>query len=419
MENLSTKIKDTLQNVLSILKIHKTKVVPALLLLVYAIVFYIIYFVYPSSFEKYSVITNIVFVILALLFFFYFLMSSLQGQGQGQGQETGTSQPSSPFVALLRYIKFSSLFILSIVAVIGLIYLISTQDGFSYLLTFLVNVGIILLVLSLLYVAINKIPLFQRLKQNGVFRYLYQTLGFIVTWFISSFAFLKSDIENTPSFILKISLFLVLFLVAYFTVPILLEKLYHHNANVLLDTPKYLDETTILGKYEDFKDAPKTNDEIFNHNYNYGLSAWFFIDEQQPNHNENATVYTPLLDYGNKPKILYNVEKHSLKITMRRGSPNEGYEDIQVYETNELPLQKWNYIVVNYTSGVLDVFINGVLVATENNIMPYMTYDNVSSGSENGVSGGITNVLYFTSPLSKSTITRTYSLLRKRYIPNF
>ena len=52
-------------------------------------------------------------------------------------------------------------------------------------------------------------------------------------------------------------------------------------------------------------------------------------------------------------------------------------------------------IVVNYVGGVLDIFIDSTLVATYSGVVPYMSYDKISVGDNNGVSGGIANGLYF------------------------
>ena len=65
----------------------------------------------------------------------------------------------------------------------------------------------------------------------------------------------------------------------------------------------------------------------------------------------------------------------------------------KIYETASFPLQKWNNFVINYTNGVLDVFLNGTLVATDKHTVTYMTLDNVTSGLDNGLQGGIKNVL--------------------------
>ena len=64
-----------------------------------------------------------------------------------------------------------------------------------------------------------------------------------------------------------------------------------------------------------------------------------------------------------------------------------------VYESDDFKLQRWNNILVNYH--FLDVFINGKLKSTSENITPIMSYDGITIGLDNGLSGGICNVVSF------------------------
>ena len=50
---------------------------------------------------------------------------------------------------------------------------------------------------------------------------------------------------------------------------------------------------------------------------------------------------------------------------------------------------KSGIIVINYDGGYMDVFLNGVLVASKPNIAPYIQYDDVVVGENKGLEGGI------------------------------
>ena len=67
----------------------------------------------------------------------------------------------------------------------------------------------------------------------------------------------------------------------------------------------------------------------------------------------------------------------------------------------KMKLQKWNNIVINYINGTLDVFLNGKLIGTYDGVIPYMTSDIVSIGDDNGLSGGLCNLVYFPTHISK------------------
>ena len=88
-----------------------------------------------------------------------------------------------------------------------------------------------------------------------------------------------------------------------------------------------------------------------------------------------------------------------------------------IFETTEFPLQRWNNIVINYHGGTLDVFINNKLVSSTNNMVPYMSYDKITVGENNGVSGGCCNVTYFSSPLTLLNIRLNYEALKNKNPP--
>ena len=80
-------------------------------------------------------------------------------------------------------------------------------------------------------------------------------------------------------------------------------------------------------------------------------------------------------------------------------------------------LQKWNNIIINYNGGVLDIFLNGELVKSENGVVPYYTLDNLTIGQDNGIKGGICSVVYFKRALTNSNIYYLYNMVKNKTIP--
>ncbi len=181
------------------------------------------------------------------------------------------------------------------------------------------------------------------------------------------------------------------------------------KGKLLLDTPIYLKYKKHLGGYTDFKMA---GDNV-EYNYNYGISAWFFIRAQPPNFGKNYREFTSVLNYGNKPNILYNGKDNTLRIIMENGK----YKKPIVYSVKEFPLQKWNNVVINYDSGTLDIYINAKLVASFPNTLPYMSMDQITVGDDNGIGGGVCNVVYFPSAISKERIDINYRILSNKNPP--
>lgn len=248
-----------------------------------------------------------------------------------------------------------------------------------------------------------------------------------------------------------------------------------------------------------FNTHPQYTD--YNHNrfaYKYSLSGWFYINPQPPNTNSSYSVYTNILNYGEKVSIEYNAKLNSLRVMaavpsknkdkygnrsgINNDSPNlsdasapsnayqvknaymhsdkatktndntsgplyydkTGYPTVndtnsnnqstdvskymrdresnqnsfkQVYETNNVIYQKWNNIVINYEDGYVDVFLNGVLVGSIDDVVPYMSFDNIVAGANNGIMGGICNVNYYKDTLSEKNIRLNYKTLRSKNFP--
>ena len=88
-----------------------------------------------------------------------------------------------------------------------------------------------------------------------------------------------------------------------------------------------------------------------------------------------------------------------------------------IFETNDIKHQKWNQMVITFDSGTIDVFMNGVLVGTRDDVIPYKTYDSIISGVDKGIHGGICNVSYHKDILSKNEILSSYIVLKNNDIP--
>ena len=180
-----------------------------------------------------------------------------------------------------------------------------------------------------------------------------------------------------------------------------------YETTVLLEGPVYTDTKKIVGSYENL------GGDVGIYNYNYGLSAWFFIHEQPPSARLSNATFASLFNYGNKPDIQFNVAEHTLEVHMNSGLDKED----TIFTTQEFPMQKWNNIVINYNGGTLDIFINKVLVSSTINVVPYMSYDEISVGQNNGVSGGVCNVVYFPVPLPLEKVELFYDTLVERDPP--
>ena len=81
------------------------------------------------------------------------------------------------------------------------------------------------------------------------------------------------------------------------------------------------------------------------------------------------------------------------------------------------PLQKSNNVVINYDGGNLDIFMNSKLVRSFPSVVPYMSFDQLDVGEDKGLGGGICNVVYFPSSISRERILTNYNLLKNNNQP--
>ena len=221
-------------------------------------------------------------------------------------------------------------------------------------------------------------------------------------------------------------------------------------------------------KSEDNKDNPNKFD------YKYGLSFWFYLDSFAPLNSQLYDIcslgdglmikYNPvenslyfmyngvnaknMIDYNinkknkenfenKKPLTIeelnrWNVYEKRQKKMMEFLSKNnfEGFKnnleeseepeepkEIIIHQEFEILLQKWNNIIINYHGGTLDIFINGKLIKSKINVVPYIINTALTIGKNDGINGDICNLIYYKSPISKSDIYRIYNIFKNKNPP--
>jgi hypothetical protein len=182
------------------------------------------------------------------------------------------------------------------------------------------------------------------------------------------------------------------------------------------------------------------------------MSFWVYLDSFPPSTNSSYSKTISLLSYGENPAVKYSSSNNTLYITVKQTNTETGSENIKekeveinaetidkwnnektninnsienvkgmnfsndvdadghriIYSHTDFQLQKWNHIVLNYSGGTLDVFYNGELVKSAIGVVPYLNFDMLTVGTENGVSGNIANLLYFDHPIDILTMNALY-----------
>lgn len=161
--------------------------------------------------------------------------------------------------------------------------------------------------------------------------------------------------------------------------------------------------------------------------YRYSISFWLFINST----NEMSNKYISLLNYSNNPNIMYNPSSNDFIIAVAENEQVSSQIEFDaknintepelfntIYSDKNIALQKWNNFVINYDAGTIDVFYNGELVSSTNQVLPNLVHHALKVGSPGGISAGICNLVYYRHPLDIITINNLYNLSKTNGVPN-
>jgi hypothetical protein len=190
--------------------------------------------------------------------------------------------------------------------------------------------------------------------------------------------------------------------------------------------------------------------------YNYSISGWFLLNNNVTSSNKDLEIF----NFGDVPKLTYNPSTSELKLYCNtldmNGNPKNDSDLIYSSRTNynsvisgksdakqqrlkmlldnddeldtPIPLQRWNYFVVNYDGKTMDFFLNTKLVVRSDFIMPDIQLKPITVGdgtvdiktpanTYKGLNGSICNFAFHTTPLTKEQMRWTYNMLKTQNPP--
>lgn len=303
--------------------------------------------------------------------------------------------------------------VISSLIIYWIVYNIQEITSESGLISFILNALLVLIVLSLIYKTFfAKLPAGNSNK-NAFFSLIMNLLFYIPCIFGDIMEKITSEYNATTKNSVIALVIAILIIVSYFVLPRLSSKVQLRGGKQLVNKPVYTDKLYSLGNYIQLNDG---SDKI---DYQYAISFWTFIDAAPPSTSPAYNKYTSLLNFGYKPNVMYNAEKNTLIVITQQKFINktESNELLDldeknkkvIYKNTNFLLQKWNNIIINYSGATMDVFLNGELVSSAPNIIPYNTLDTLSIGEDNGIKGGICNVIYYNKSLDSMTIKGLYN----------
>jgi len=158
---------------------------------------------------------------------------------------------------------------------------------------------------------------------------------------------------------------------------------------------------------------PVKSKNKFPYNYTYSISFYIYINPQPTNTSYAYTKDTELFNYGYKPVIYYNGKSRKIIIKSRTIN-NKGDQLDIIHELKEVKHQKWIYFVINYANNIIDIFVDGKLVGSKDNVTPYFKGDNVTIGEKDGIHGSIKEIYYYDKIKTPDSIQFLHNLTKKQ-----
>lgn len=318
----------------------------------------------------------------------------------------------------------------SIVFVLFLVMMIFNTSSTSSTFSIILNVLIISTLLTLIYKILIRSPILQslpwfRLVVNTIL-YIPCILAGILDAIVAQIYKEKEKTKLPEVILLVISILLI---AIYYLLPMGMQWVSstYRGGKTLVNESVVLKQPYTIASYIPLNDMdPKAAYPVYE--YNYALSLWLYLDALPPSTSASFDKYTPVFSYGGKPAILYKASNNTMMITAkikdltddmiaRSTMDKDENGDVIIYKLENVLLQKWNHILINYNGGILDIFYNGKLVKSAKNIVPYMELDAMTIGSTNGINGAICNVVYYNNVLDSNSILALYNSVKNKTPP--
>lgn len=307
------------------------------------------------------------------------------------------------------YVKYS----VAIILFLLFIYFLNTiqlSSQIVYLATGAIQLITFLMVIVALAI-IYKVGYNVLYKIEGWPGFIINLIFYIPCMLLDLLEYIKNDLKQAPKAVYILLIIELILVLLYIYVPKFVntvsKSLSNKDGKVVLKEPLLISNETKLSSYVDLQ---KVTDKTQIINNKFAISAWVYVVSLAPTHspyNTDATIF----EFSNyHPRLIYNGAKGKFKAFFNQASSTEF----------EMPLQKWNHVVFNYTKSNADLFINGELKgsvprdAVNENLS---IGDIISVGQPDGLSGGICNIVYFSHPLLSYEIKTMYSLNKDKDPP--
>jgi hypothetical protein len=314
---------------------------------------------------------------------------------------SSTSSPTSAPTTTADMYRYGAIG-LAIIIIYYILTNVSTSETMIYLATGFIQLVFVLMAIVALAI-IYKVGYNYIYKLQGWTGFIANLIFYIPCILLDLLEYVKADLQQAPKAVPVLLIIELILIILYIYAPkisnAMMKSLSNKDGKIILKEPLTIKEEKRVSSYVDLHNVEIGEDNIVNNKY--AISMWVYIVPVEPSHspyNGDATIFE-YTDYH--PRLMYNGAMGKFKAYF-----NEG-----MYQEVDMPMQKWNHLVFNYTKSNADLFVNGVLKASairENE--NFKVGDTIVVGQKGGLTGGICNVVYFRRPLAKYEIDSIYSL---------
>ena len=314
---------------------------------------------------------------------------------------SSTSSPTSAPTTTADMYRYGAI-ILAIIIIYYILTNVSTSETMIYLATGFIQLIFILIAIVALAI-IYKVGYNYIYKMQGWTGFIANLIFYIPCMLLDLLEYVKADLQQAPKAVPVLLIIELILIILYIYAPkisnAMMKSLSNKDGKIILKEPLTIKEEKRVSSYVDLHNVEIGEDSIVNNKY--AISMWVYVVPVEPSHspyNGDATIFE-YTDYH--PRLMYNGAMGKFKAYLNEGK----------YEEVDMPMQKWNHLVFNYTKSNADLFVNGVLKASATRENENFTIgDNIVVGQKGGLTGGVCNMVYFRRPLAKYEIDSIYSL---------
>ena len=279
------------------------------------------------------------------------------------------------------------------------------SDETSYLIR--ISLKLVGLAISLVGLAIfYNVFLNEGYRRSNSFIYLLFFIPCLITVY---FKYLFQEFKTTPVVVYALIFIELILILLYVYLPRLFRKMIITEGTQLIDQPLFLTSRKVISNIEPFYELSTSFLETKNIRRNYCIAMWLSFNH--PTFGEETMIFRFGLstnDAKSGSPYLACTKEGKLKIIASNNATAGDEKEFNV------PLQRWNYIVMNYHENNADLFINGELTHTfVKNLPTYTNEMNVVIGTDSKrLHGAICNLIVYPRNLNLTEITQSYNILK-------